>query len=38
MRYFASVPWDALSDWAEGTLFLEICTDCRVVSAFHQQT
>ncbi|MDR1147432.1 MAG: hypothetical protein LBK66_02260, partial [Spirochaetaceae bacterium] len=38
MRYFASVPWYALSDWAEGTLFLEICLDCRVISAFHQQT
>ncbi|MDR1068045.1 MAG: hypothetical protein LBL36_02225 [Clostridiales Family XIII bacterium] len=38
MRYFASVPWNALSDWTEGTLFLEICPDCRVISAFHQQT
>jgi hypothetical protein len=38
MRYFASVPWNALSDWTEGTLFLEICPDCCVVSAFHQQT
>jgi hypothetical protein len=38
MRYFASVPWYALSDWTGGTLFLEICPDCRVISAFHQQT
>ncbi|MDR3159087.1 MAG: hypothetical protein LBU11_08795 [Zoogloeaceae bacterium] len=38
MRYFASVPWSALSDHSEGTLFLEICQDCRVISAFHQQT
>jgi hypothetical protein len=38
MRYLASVPWTALSDYCEGTLFLEICPDCRIVSAFHQQT
>jgi hypothetical protein len=38
MRYFASVPWSALSDYSEGTLFLEICQDCRVIIAFHQQT
>jgi hypothetical protein len=38
LRYFASVPWAALSDWSEGTLYLEICPDCRVISAFHQQT
>ncbi|MDR1153812.1 MAG: hypothetical protein LBL04_03805, partial [Bacteroidales bacterium] len=38
MRYFASVPWNALSDWTEGTLFLEICPDCQIISAFHQQT
>jgi len=38
MRYFASVPWSALSDFSEGTLYLEICPDCRVISVIHQQT
>ena len=38
MHYLASVPWAALSDYSEGDLYLEICTDCRVISAFHQQT
>jgi predicted RNA-binding Zn-ribbon protein involved in translation (DUF1610 family) len=38
MRYFASVPWQALSDFSEGTLFLDICPACGVIGAFHQQT
>lgn len=38
MRYIASVPWDAWCEWAEGTLYIEICTDCQVISVFHQQT
>ncbi len=38
MRYFASVPWNTLSDYTEGTLYLEICPDCRIISTFHQQT
>ena len=41
MRYFASVPWEAWEAseaWLEGTLYLEICTDCQVISVFHQQT
>lgn len=38
MRYLASVPWEALSDYSEGSLFLDICSDCRIISAIHQQT
>jgi len=38
MKYFASVPWGALSDYSEGTLYLEKCHGCRIISAFHQQT
>ncbi|MDR2527968.1 MAG: hypothetical protein LBD04_02975 [Synergistaceae bacterium] len=38
MRYFASVPWAALMDSAEGALYLEICPDCQIIGAFHQQT
>jgi len=36
MRYIASVPWDAWYECAEGTLYIEICTDCQVISVFHQ--
>jgi hypothetical protein len=38
MRYLASVPWQALSDYTEGILFLEICCGCQIISVFHQQT
>jgi hypothetical protein len=38
MKYFASLPWSALSDYSEGTLYFEICPDCRIISVFHQQT
>ena len=38
MRYFASVPWDAWFEEMEGTLYLEICPDCRIIEVFHQQT
>ncbi|MDR2507809.1 MAG: hypothetical protein LBD67_07430 [Candidatus Accumulibacter sp.] len=38
MRYLASVPWAALSDYSEGTLFLDICSGCQIISVIHQQT
>ncbi len=37
MRHLASVPWNALVD-AEGTLYLQLCTGCRVVVGAQQQT
>ncbi|MDL2233461.1 hypothetical protein LJC63_07775, partial [Ruminococcaceae bacterium OttesenSCG-928-L11] len=38
MTYLASIPWSCISDGFEGTLYIEICTDCRVVKVLHQQT
>ena len=37
MMYLAQIKWDAL-DFMEGTLYIEICPDCRTVSMHHQQT
>ncbi|MCI8423939.1 MAG: hypothetical protein HFF50_10515 [Lawsonibacter sp.] len=37
MKYLAQIQWDTL-DFMEGTLYIEICPDCRVVSMHHQQT
>lgn len=37
MKYLAQIQWDSL-DYMEGTLYIEICPDCRVVSMHHQQT
>lgn len=38
MKLLSALSWDNLLDNAEGTLYLEICTDCCVVAALHQQT
>ena len=38
MKLLSAVSWDNLIYSAEGTLYLEICTDCSVITAFHQQT
>ncbi|WP_414697436.1 hypothetical protein [Peptacetobacter sp. AB845] len=38
MRYLAQIHWDTIEDFAEGTLYIEICTDCKVITMFHQQT
>lgn len=38
MKYLAQIHWDTLIDSAEGTLYIEICPDCKIVTAFHQQT
>ena len=38
MRYLASIPWECISDGFEGTLYIEICTDCQMVKVLHQQT
>lgn len=38
MKYLAQIHWDTIMDWAEGTLFIEICPDCKIITMFHQQT
>ncbi|MBE1553965.1 hypothetical protein [Sporosarcina limicola] len=38
MKFLAALPWNALMDGSEGTLYIEICTDCRTLCLFHQQT
>jgi hypothetical protein len=38
MKLLAAIPWDALGDFCEGTLYADICADCQVISLFHQQT
>lgn len=38
MKYLAQIHWDTLIDSAEGTLYIEICPDCKIVTVFHQQT
>ncbi len=38
MKYLAQIHWDTINDCAEGTLYIEICPDCRIITMFHQQT
>lgn len=38
MKYLAQIHWDTIIDSAEGTLFIEICPDCKIITMFHQQT
>ena len=39
MRYLAQLSWDSImNDSCEGTLYVEICPECKVVSMQHQQT
>ena len=38
MKYLAQIQWDTVFDCAEGTLYIEFCPDCRIVSMQHQQT
>ncbi len=37
MKLLAQIPW-SLIDGGEGILYVEICPECYVLSAFHQQT
>lgn len=37
MKYLAQIHLDALEMW-EGTLYIEICPDCKIITIFHQQT
>ena len=38
MRYLAQIQWDTVMDGMEGTLYIEFCPDCQIVSMQHQQT
>ena len=38
MRYLAQLHWDTLIEGMEGTLFIEVCTDCHTAAVVHQQT
>lgn len=39
MKYLAQIQWDTVMDGAwEGTLYIEFCPDCQIVSMLHQQT
>ena len=38
MKYLAQIHWDTIIDCAEGTLFIEICPECKIITMFHQQT
>lgn len=37
MKYLAQIHWDALEIF-EGTLYFEICPDCKIITMLHQQT
>lgn len=37
MKLLAAINWGQV-DGSEGTLYIEICTDCSVIVTFHQQT
>ena len=38
MKDLAQIQWDTVFDCAEGTLYVEFCPDCQIVSMQHQQT
>jgi len=38
MKLLGSVPLSTILDGLEGTEYIEICTDCQVISVLHQQT
>lgn len=38
MKYLAQIQWDTVMDGTEGTLYIEFCPDCQIVSMQHQQT
>ncbi|WP_165748839.1 hypothetical protein [Cellulophaga sp. Z1A5H] len=37
MKLLAALSWDQFYEDLEGTLYIEICTDCSIAAAFHQQ-
>lgn len=38
MKYLMQIHWHTIENMAEGTLFIEICTDCNITAMLHQQT
>ena len=38
MKYLAQIQWDTIVEGMEGTLYIEVCPDCQIVSMQHQQT
>ena len=38
MKYLAQIQWHTVFDCAEGTLYVEFCPNCQIVSMQHQQT
>ena len=38
MKYLAQIQWDTVMDGTEGTLYIEFCPECHIVSMQHQQT
>ncbi len=38
MRLLAALSLEEIFDGSEGTLYIEICTDCSIVTVVHQQT
>ena len=38
MKYLAQIQWDTVMDGTEGTLYIEFCPECQIVSMQHQQT
>lgn len=38
MKLLSSISWNELMDGSDGSLYIEICTDCHIIIVFHQQT
>ena len=38
LKNLVALQWDTVFDCAEGTLYVECCPDCQIVSMQHQQT
>ena len=38
MKYLAQIQWSTMLENMEGTLYIEVCPDCKIVSMQHQQT
>lgn len=38
MKYLTQLHWDTIIEDMEGMLYIDICLDCNVTGAFHQQT
>jgi hypothetical protein len=38
MKYFAQIHWNTIDEYADGTLYFEICHECQIIAIHHQQT